>query len=140
MATNHIHRLLILAPTGGKTNFLNNWINTNWDSTGSNWLIVPLSADGTTPATHYMCDASLTEPQIKQFFQMLKQQTGSDFPNEWDTYTRNQKVTWIRDTAIPWLWSNYELGLLHVNNDGDWNEHTVSSKLSNLGLQQIVPE
>ena len=118
MTTQHIHRLFIVAPTGAKANFLNNWLRENFDPTGDDWLSVPLSADGTEPATHLACDTALTDVQLRAFFEMLRDRTGSEFPTNWNARNRSQKVSWVRQAAIPWLWTNYGLGLLHVNNDG----------------------
>jgi len=139
--TQYLHRLFLCVPDALRTQ-ANAWIKQNLDPDGADWLSVPLSATGEPPATYWACDAALTAAQLKLLARRLLQFTDLDLPKDWDSRKLSQVRSYAKDTLPQRLWTQApagkKVGVLYVENDGDWSDHTVADALDLVGLQFIA--
>lgn len=131
--TNHFVRLLALVPAA-RQNAVNNWIRSNLDATGANWLTNGLSASGNAPATFYIFNAALTVNQFRLIGAQLLQMASLSLPANWDTLTLAQKFTWFR-SQFATIRAATGIRLRVFNNDLEWDN--PEDELAAAGLKVI---
>lgn len=136
MATQHIHRLALICPVARQAAF-NAWVHSSGlDSSGGPWLTVGLSPTGNTPATHFVCNAALTNQELRLVMVRLCQLASIAQPASWDTMSRQQRKQWLLDQRTP-IRTATGIGILPFDNDGQWD--SVEDVLVALGLKVITP-
>lgn len=135
MATQYIHRVLIICPLARRAAF-NTWIKANLDLIGGDWFDVGLSASGNTPAQGFWAFAALTNSELKQLMQRLCTLASITPDANWDTFTRQQKKQWLLDQRAP-IRTATGIRILPMDNDGVWDDPLT--ELAAAGLQVIQP-
>lgn len=88
------HRLLCIVPAARVAAF-NTWIRNNLDPSGSDWLTLNLSASGSAPFTHAWFSVQLTDVEFIKVVRRLCAQASISVPADADSYTPQQKKTWL---------------------------------------------
>lgn len=130
--TLYTHRLTLIIPAA-RCDALNSWVKANLDPTGADWFTPSLSPDGNAPATHAICGVALTVPQLKQVAGRLATLVGASLPGDWDTRTRAQKHTWLRNAKA--TLAGIGIYLLTMDNDGTWEDYAAT--LAEVGVQPV---
>lgn len=100
-----IYRLNLVALRTNNTvpqadkNSLNNWLTSNVDPGGGDWLSVELSASGSRPYTHMGCSGVVSEWAFRKVSRRLLSLANVSPPAEYDDYNRRQKRAWLLSQA-----------------------------------------
>lgn len=120
MATQHLHRLVVIIPAAHRT-ALNNFFATQLDEGGDAFTIW-LNASGSNQdaITHYWNNRSYTPAELKKLMQRLCNLANITPPADWDTMTKQQRKQWlldqrqaVRDATGIWV--------MAADNDGQWD-------------------
>ncbi len=134
--TNHVHRLLIIAPAARQV-AVNAWIAANIDAVGS-WLTATLNATGlkADAVTHYWCSAGLTDVQAKAFLVKICQLAVVALPTaaQWDSATQATKIAWLAGARAA-LVVGYGVYLNLSDNTGAWDN--FQGIAAGLGLKPV---
>ena len=94
--TSYLYRVWLIAPDERKDS-LNDFIKEEFDS--SDWLLVPLSEDGTAPATHYMCCFSATHDQTSTWAERLTSEGGVPLPAGFSQFSPDQRIAFMKGAS-----------------------------------------
>lgn len=134
MATQYPHRLVIVA-TNARAVTVNQWIRSNLDAAGGDWLSVALSPTGAAPGTHLACSCAVTTAQARLMMRAICQALALTQPDPGGTFTRAGWKAWLggvlaqlRARGVSIQWSD---------NDGDWSN--PEDEKTAQGLKVVVP-
>lgn len=132
MATAYAHRTFIVAPAAIQA-ALNTWWATNVDleGAGDKTFTVGLSADGSAPATHYVCCTALTDAQIIAIVRRLAQMASIAVPSAGSLASRAQKISWLSSNKTALL-SGTGITIIRDDGDGIWADYEQARTGLNL--------
>ena len=136
MATNRLHRIILIIPEAQRVATTNWWVN-NIDPNGADTFSQGLSPTGTLPITHRRCCTGLTNAQLRAVLVRLGNAAGISLPANFDDRTRQQKRAWIVSQIQP-IDDAIGVRLWFVENDAeDWGDVEESRVMK--GLQVVNP-
>jgi hypothetical protein len=92
MSTSYLYRVWLVVPAARQAG-LNQFIREEFDN--ADWLLVPLSASGEEPATHFACCFSCTHDQTSTWAERLTTDGGVPLPTGFGSYTPDQRIAFM---------------------------------------------
>jgi len=99
MSTSYLYRVWLIVPAARQAG-LNQFIREEFDT--GDWLLVPLSASGNGPATHFACCFACTHDQTSTWAERLTTDGGVPLPAGFTAYTPDQRIAFM-EGAYPTL-------------------------------------
>ena len=127
-------RTNVAVPQADK-NSLNNWLTSNVDPGGSDWLTVNLSATGNNPFTHCGCSGLVSEWAFRKITRRLLSLANVSPPADYDDYNRRQKRAWLISQAAA---VKAAIGVVYSVTDGsDTTDSGFGDLLTQEGLKRV---
>ena len=97
MSTSYLYRVWLIVPAARQAG-LNQFIREEFDT--GDWLLVPLSASGNGPATHFACCFACTHDQTTIWAERLTTDGGVPLPPGFGSYTPDQRIQFMEGAYL----------------------------------------
>ena len=138
--TSHQFRVLLIVPVARQSGL--NAFCKEFDPDGQNWIIVPMSATGAEPATHYATCFSCTLADTQTWATRLTTDGGVPLPPGFSSYTADQRISFMM-AARPTLKALTGVVVYVCRNDQfPWFEAQggIEGILQSEGIQRITAD
>lgn len=135
--TSHQFRVLLIVPAARQSGL--NAFCKEFDPSGENWIIVPMSATGSAPATHYATCFSCTLADTQTWATRLTTDGGVPLPPGFSGYNVEQRIAFM-EGARPTLKALTGVVVYVCKNDQfPWFDSLggIEGILTTEGLQRI---
>lgn len=129
--TLYVFRLLSIVPAAQAAD-LNAWLVANMGESAGTTFGVGLSADGSPPATHYVCCWGMAVAELLAMMTPLCAAAGVAIPDGWASWAAAEQRDWVIEQA-PAVAAATGVRVLAVDlNEGTWSDYNAAVAAAGL--------